>query len=184
MGSVAFSASIAQVVPFAGAMDSDFEIEDEIGATGTELQQPKTKAKAKFKSKAKAKASSNGDEKGSRKAAKRKKYTYVCLVCMDPNKQSVGNNPYCSEHKGDDEALRADAIEQGKLESFERAKKDTELYRKLLLDYRARCASHGRGKARARYESSRFEEMVQQSHCTQKGGEGPPLGLVRLQGDL
>lgn len=107
----------------------------------------------------------------------------MCLVCMDPNKQCVGNNPCCAEHKGDHEALRADAIEQGKLDSFERAKRDTELYRKLLLDYRARCGSHGRGKARARYEWARFEEMVQQSHCTQRG-EGSPLGLVRLQGYL
>lgn len=72
MGSVAFSAIIARLVPFAGALDSDFEIEDDLGATGTQLQQPKTKAKAKCKSKAKAKASSNGDEQGPGKATKRK----------------------------------------------------------------------------------------------------------------
>eukprot|EP00959_Pyramimonas_sp_CCMP1952_P008354 174720-Pyramimonas_sp.AAC.1 len=90
---------------------------------------------------------------------------------MDSSKKCVGNNPFCTDCKPDHEAVRADAIEQGKKEVFERARKDPELYRKLLLDYRANCASKGRGIKRRRYDWSRYEQLVDKVRSARRGGE-------------
>ena len=82
-----------------------------------------------------------------------------------------GNNPTCRDDTKEFEAMRKDASNQRKLTIFERARQDTVTFRKILADYRERCAigKINKGWDRPPYDFSRIREIVSNAQVASKG---------------
>ena len=96
----------------------------------------------------------------------------ICVLCR---KKQYSKSKFCADHKKDAEACRRDAESQGQLPFFNEQCQSTELLRKMLVEYIAKCGSKGPGCKRDRFDWVQYQEKVYAGKEIRKGSKDRPL---------
>ena len=96
----------------------------------------------------------------------------TCLLCQ---KKCYNKSKFCNDHTKDAEACRRDAESSGQIAFFNEQCNSTELLRKMLVEYIAKCASKGPGVKRDRFDWVQYQEKLCSGKEVRKGSKDRPL---------
>ena len=92
-----------------------------------------------------------------------------CMMC---DKKQYQKSRFCNFHKKEAEVLKKDAIEAGYTEFYESQCSNGELYKKMLTEFMAKCASKGAGVKRDRFNWVQYKETAYKAREVRRGRSG------------